>query len=42
MLLQMVDAGSNDEAGLILILAALNTIGNFGDSDYECLAGVLT
>jgi hypothetical protein len=38
----MVDAGSNDEAGLVLILAALNAIGNFGDSEYECLTGVLT
>ena len=41
-LIQMVDTGSNDEAGLVLILAALDNIGNFGDSEYECLTGVLT
>lgn len=41
-LIQMVDTGSNDEAGLVLILAALENIGNFSDSEYECLTGVLT
>jgi len=41
-LIQMVDTGSNDEAGLVLILAALDNIGNFCDSEYECLTGVLT
>lgn len=41
-LIQLVDTGSNDEAGLVLILAALENIGNFSDSEYECLTGVLT
>lgn len=41
-LIQMVNAGGNDEVGLAMILAALENIGNLGDTEYECLTGVLS